>query len=257
MVASITFYGTSSAIPSRERGFSCIGLSESEAKGHVLLDCGDGSIRNLLKFGGDVNSISDILVSHYHSDHITGITQVIETMGIRKRKMNLRIYGPAGLAEYFGTVQKITNVASKREFQIELIELEPNQTISFSGYSADTFEMDHTIPCIGYRITCPDQKILSYTGDTMPCPSLKALGRKADLFIHEATYLEKDVERARPPKHSTALEAATAAKSAGAKKLVLTHISEDHETPGLMTKEAKSEFENVIVAEDGLKIELG
>ena len=213
-------------------------------------------MRNLLKFGADVNSITDILVSHYHSDHITGITQIIETMGIRKKKTNLRVYGPTGLAEYFGMVQRITKVASKREFQIELLELVPDQTISFAGYLADTFKMDHTIPCIGYRITCPDQKVLSYTGDTMPCPSLKALGRKADVFIHEATYLQKDVERARPPKHSTALEASRAARLADAKKLVLTHISDDHETPGLMTKEAKTEFENVIVAEDGVKIEL-
>ena len=136
-------------------------------------------------------------------------------------------------------VQKITNVASKREFQIEIIELVPNQTISFAGYSADTFEMDHTIPCLGYRITCPDQKILSYTGDTMPCLSLKALGREADVFIHEATFLQKDVEKARPPKHSTPLEASKAARSAGAKRLILTHVNDDRETPGLMMKEAK------------------
>jgi ribonuclease Z len=253
LVASVTFYGTSSAIPSRDRGFACIGLSESETKGLVLLDCGDGAIRNLLKFGADVNSISDILISHHHSDHITGITQIIETMGIKKRKTNLRVYGPSGLAEYFGTVQKITNVASKREFQIELVELVPNQTIIFAGYSADTFGMDHTIPCLGYRITCPDKKILSYTGDTMPCPSVRALGREVDVFIHEATFLQKDVERARPPKHSTAFEAATAARSADVKKLILTHVNDDHETPGLMMKEAKSEFENVVVAEDGFK----
>ena len=116
--------------------------------------------------------------------------------------------------------------------------------------------MDHTIPCLGYRLTCPDQKILSYTGDTMPCLPLKALGREADVFIHEATFLQKDVERVRPPKHSTALEAAQSARSADAKNLVLTHVNDDRETPSLMMKEALSEFANVIVAEDGLKTEL-
>jgi ribonuclease Z len=251
LVSSVIFYGTSSAIPSRERGFSCIGLSESDKKGLVLLDCGEGAIRNLLKFGADLNSISDILISHFHSDHLTGITQVIETMGIKKRKKDLKIYGLPGLAEYFGTIQKITNVASKREFQIELVELRPNQYFQFSGYSVDTFEMDHTVPCIGYRIVCPDGKVLSYTGDTMPCPSLKELGRKADLFIHEATFLSRDEERARPPKHSTVLDAARAAKACAANRLVLTHISDEHETPYLMMKEAKAEFDNVNVAEDG------
>ncbi len=89
-------------------------------------------------------------------------------------------------------MQKITNVASKRNFKIELIEVEPKQQIKFSGYSASTFKMEHTLPCIGYRVTCPDGKILAYTGDTMLCEALKALGENADLFVHEATYLHKD-----------------------------------------------------------------
>lgn len=257
MTATVTFYGTSAAVPSVNRGFSCIGLSdEGGQEGEViLLDCGDGALRNLLKFEADVNLIKSILITHYHSDHLTGITQVIETMGIRKRKPELKIFGPPGLEDYFGSVQRITDVASKRDFEIVLKEIEPLQQFKIDGYSVETFKMEHTLPCIGYRVTCPDGKILAYTGDTMLCEALKSLGADADLFIHEATYLHKDLQLAKPPKHSTALQASIAAKAAKAKKLVLTHVNDDRETPEHMIKEASSEFPNVSVAEDGFRME--
>jgi ribonuclease Z len=260
LTIAITFYGTSAAIPSTNRGFSCIGILDggrSDSSGRMLLlDCGDGALKNLLRFGVDVNSINEMLISHCHSDHVTGLTQVIETMGIRKKKSNLQVFGPPGLKEYFGTVQKITNVASKRSFQIEITEVEPKQTVSLGDYSFETFKMEHTVPCIGYRLSCPGGKIVAYTGDTMLCEALKGLGEDADVFIHEATYLHKDLELAKAPKHSTALQASIAAKAARAKSLVLTHISDENETPELMIKEACGEFSNVAVAEDGYNLKI-
>jgi ribonuclease Z len=255
MALRCIFYGTSSAVPSPERSFSCIGLSDGKQGPSILMDCGDGSIRNLLKFGINVEGISTVLISHYHSDHVTGLTQVIETMGIRKKKSNLRVYGPPGLKEYFATVEKITNVASHRTFQIEFLEVNAGDSIQLENSKATAFQMDHTIPCLGYRLHLSSGKILSYTGDTMPCPAIESLGNGADLFIHEATYLEKDRGRAREQKHSTVSQAATNAKAAMAKKLILTHVSDDYETPADMTGEAGKVFENVLVAHDGLEIE--
>jgi ribonuclease Z len=253
-----TFYGTSSASPSLNRGFSCVGFSEDKdpERPSVLMDCGDGAIRNLLKMGVKVEKISTVLISHYHSDHITGLTQVIETMGIRKRTSDLRIFGPPGLNEYFSTIEKITSVASHRSFQIEFLEINAGDTLKFDNFTAMTFQMDHTIPCIGYRVNHSSGKILSYTGDTMPCASVEPLGRGADLFIHEATYLDKDRSRAKEPKHSTVVEAAKAGKAAKAKRLALTHVSDDFETPKEMTEEAQRVFANVLVAHDGLEIQI-
>ena len=256
MALHCTFYGTSSAIPSLNRGFSCIGLSGEKENTNVLMDCGDGSIRNLLKFGVEVENISTVLISHYHSDHVSGLTQVIETMGIRGKKSNLRVFGPPGLKEYFSTVEKITSVASHRVFQIEFLELNAGDTIEFENFKTTAFAMDHTIPCLGYRLQYSSGKILSYTGDSMPCPSMESLGKGADLFIHEATYLDKDRGRAKEQKHSTVTEAASHAKAANVKKLALTHVSDDFETPENMSKEATKVFKNVLIAHDGLAIEV-
>lgn len=245
--------GTSAAVPSVERGFSCIEISEKEDI--ALLDCGDGSIRNILRFGVDVTNISNILITHLHSDHLSGLTQLIETMGIRRKESNLNVFGPLGLKEYFSTVRKLTDVAHRRSFEVIVTEIGPNQKFSFGEFRTTTFEMDHTLPCLGYRIES-GEKTVSFTGDTQPTRSVVELARDADLLIHECTYLQKDLERARTQKHSTAMEAATDSAAAGARKLVLTHVNDESEKPQEMLEEANKAFSKTIVASDGLRIEI-
>jgi len=221
------------------------------------MDCGDGAVHRLIAEDVDFSLISEILVSHYHSDHITGLTSIIETMAIQKRNAKLSVYGPPGLKEYFSTVQRITNVAYGRNFDLELKEIVPGSNVkTLSGLYVSTFEMDHTIPCMGYRLEGEEGKVISYSGDTQPCDGVATLSRNADLLIHEATYLQSEVEKARPPKHTTAKEAAYVASSAGATNLSLTHVNESHETPEQMLEESVPIFEKTSVAYDGLEFVL-
>jgi ribonuclease Z len=245
--------GTSAAVPSRQRGFSCIGVQEDEDI--VLMDCGDGAIRNVLRFDIDLRRVSSILISHYHSDHLSGLTQIIETMGMKRRTEDLTIFGPTGLKEYFAVIQKTTNVAFNRLFQIKLTELSPKQEFFTQSQKVMCFEMDHTIPCLGYRLESRG-KVIAFTGDTQACPSVEELGIGSDIFIHEATFLQKEVELAQPTKHSTPKEAAEGALVCKTQKLVLTHVNDDHETPEEMISEAEKIFEKVLIAYDGLKIQL-
>jgi ribonuclease Z len=254
MRSKLLFYGTSAAPPSPRRGFSCIGLIGGDSS-VTLFDCGDGSVNKILSAGTDVLSISRIFITHFHSDHLSGLTQIVETMGIRKRRNNLDVYGPKGLMDYFSTVEKITRVASNREFQIKLHELAPNNNESFDQISISAFEMTHTIPCIGYRIDAGDF-VLAYTGDTEPCEKSIELGANSDYFIHEATFLQREENLARKSKHSTASEAGRSARKANARNLILTHVNDDHETEQEMLREVRSIFENTKVAHDGLELVL-
>lgn len=100
-------------------------------------------------------------------------------------------------------------------------------------------------------------RTIVYSGDTRPCLGVLKASDGADLLIHDSTLADNMIDWAKESMHSTAGEAAALAKKAGAKKLVLTHLSSrysDDATP--LLNDAKALFEDVILAEDLLVIEV-
>ncbi|ADC66551.1 ribonuclease Z [Ferroglobus placidus DSM 10642] len=117
----------------------------------------------------------------------------------------------------------------------------------------------------GEKIITPDMVLgekrpgwkVVYTGDTAPVEKLVEIAKNADLLIHDAAFTSELDDWAKETKHSTARDAAEIAKKANVKKLVLTHISARYsKEPEKLLEEAKKIFENVVVAEDFMEIEL-
>jgi len=95
-----------------------------------------------------------------------------------------------------------------------------------------------------------------YTGDTRPFEGLAEFAAGADLLIHDATLDDGLADRAAEDGHSTPSQAAITAKKAGVKKLVLTHISARYEDVSVLLEQARKIFENTVVAEDFLSVEV-
>lgn len=96
-------------------------------------------------------------------------------------------------------------------------------------------------------------RVVTILGDTRPCPGVETLAKGADLLVHEATFMEDLSELAHEYYHSTAKQAAEAAKRAGARSLFLTHFSsryKDIEHLKPLLKEAQEIFANTRLAED-------
>jgi ribonuclease Z len=108
------------------------------------------------------------------------------------------------------------------------------------------------------QVTDPSRqgRKIVYSGDTRPTESIKKLSEGADLLIHEATFLDELRDRAIEDGHTTVLEAAELAKEAGVKKLALTHISSRYPDKEVLLNEAKSVFQNTIIAEDLMEIKI-
>jgi ribonuclease Z len=103
------------------------------------------------------------------------------------------------------------------------------------------------------QLTLPPfhQRSYAYLSDTQFDPELSNMVKGVDLLFHEATFSEKDKKLAAQTQHSTAAEAATLAKMAGVKKLIIGHFSSRYKEPLLLENEAKEVFDNVTGVNDG------
>jgi ribonuclease Z len=102
----------------------------------------------------------------------------------------------------------------------------------------------------------PGRRVV-FTGDARPCAGTIEAAAGADLLIHEATFADEEAARALDTGHSTAREAAEVAAAAGAKQLVLTHLSARYSLSAAdLLREAKEAFANTMVARDGMEIEV-
>jgi ribonuclease Z len=95
-----------------------------------------------------------------------------------------------------------------------------------------------------------------YTGDTRPFNAFAEFAKDADLIIHDCTFDDSLMEKAALDGHSTPSQAATQALAAGAKCLILSHISARYADAGLLLEQAKKLFTNTILAEDLLELNL-
>ena len=95
------------------------------------------------------------------------------------------------------------------------------------------------------------------SGDTRPAETVIEASRGADVLVHEATFADEEADRARETGHSTAREAGIVAARAGVRQLVLTHFSARYSRDAsVLLDEAREEFQRVVLARDGLEIDV-
>lgn len=149
----VTFLGTVSGIPSRQRNHPAIVLEYStDEKDTLLFDCGEGTQLQLMKSGISFMQIDKIFISHWHADHFAGLIPLIQTMNLEKRDRELKIFGPE--AEkfvsdiidlgYFGMRFPVTaiNVPFEGD-EITLID-------EAADYKILSIPVLHTVPAVAY-----------------------------------------------------------------------------------------------------------
>lgn len=108
-----------------------------------------------------------------------------------------------------------------------------------------------TIPNSRLTKDADPSRSYAYCSDTLPCPGNCELMKDVDLLYHEATFAESEKTRAKSTFHSTAKEAATMAKEAGAKRLVIGHYSSRYDDSTPLQNEANEIFPCTECANEG------
>lgn len=122
---------------------------------------------------------------------------------------------------------------------------------------ADFITEDSTvIPNSRLTIPAPVARSYAYCSDTIYDEAIIPIIEGVDLLYHESTFADTEEPKAKERGHSTARQAATIAKKANVKKLMLGHYSARYENDLILLKEAKEVFENTILANEGLREKL-
>src|SRR5215212_9644782 len=117
---AVTFLGTGAACPTVDRNVA--GLAVQREGETILFDCGEGSQRQMMRYGVGF-SFTEVFFTHYHADHMLGITGLLRTMGLQDRTAPVVLYGPRGAARVLGSAATLG--IERNKFPVEIVEIGP------------------------------------------------------------------------------------------------------------------------------------
>ena len=141
------FLGTSGSVPTARRGLS--GLLIRRGGERLLVDCGEGTQRQLLRSTVGLVELPEVLLTHYHADHYLGLPGMLKTFALRGREAPLAVYGPPGLVDLFGALRR---VFGKLTYALELVEIRPGDVLDRGDYRIVAFKVAHGVGANGYAL---------------------------------------------------------------------------------------------------------
>lgn len=238
----VAFLGTGAGNFRGSRRQPCSALLEG-----LLLDCGAGATGRLHDLHA-FDRVDAVLISHLHTDHLSGLFDFLLHTLITRRSRPLTIVSPPGLSGVLRSVVEVngTVVDPATLYELRMIEgLRPELTVG--PWTIQGVPLDHSVANVGYLLTSDAARVF-YTGDTRE-PSA-ALELRADYLIHEATYADRHGDLAREYGHSTAAQAAEVAHKIGARRLFLTHVGDQPDSEAEILREGRATFRDTEVADD-------
>jgi ribonuclease Z len=240
----VTLLGTGTPIPSPDRFGPSTLIEAGDQK--LLIDAGRGAAIRLYQLGVPLGRIDALLLTHYHSDHTSGIPDVWLTGWLQShfgtRQKPFRVIGPVGARTLMENLERA--YALDIEIRIADEKLKPNGiTVDVEEYVNDgivydqngvkvvAFEVDHgdvIKPAYGYRIEYGGRAVV-ISGDTRFHPNVIRYGKDADLLIHEVATARPELMKEAfiqriIAHHTTPREAGLVFAQARPRLAVYTHV---------------------------------
>lgn len=214
-------------------------LAVENDAGIIAVDCGGDLVQRLLLAGCSLERLEALVVTHGHPDHVVGFPLVMQRLWLHGRRRPLAVLGPEAALD---TARRLWAVFGMDAHEgMPRIEWQPLpagpeiQPASLSTWNMWSVRAVHQPDTVAIRFRDPTGgRVVAYSSDTEPHPSIVAIAEGADILVHEAT--------GAAPGHSSAADAARTAVQAGARRLLLVHLPRCGEIPQSAMAEARSLF---------------
>ena len=144
---SVTFLGTGAACPTVDRNVA--GLAVQREGETILFDCGEGTQRQMMRYGVGF-SFTEVFFTHFHADHMLGITGLLRTMGLQDRTAPVTLYGPRGAQRILGVAMSLG--IERNKFPVEVVEIRAGDRLRRDEYDIVVFETEHRADTVGYAV---------------------------------------------------------------------------------------------------------
>jgi len=186
----------------------------------LLVDSGDGTLRDLIKLKHNFNRLKGILITHEHFDHICGLYALLNFMRLLGRKRKLSIVVPKSI-RHVHLLLKPPLMYRSLTYPIEITEVTDKDRLRLGEVNISAFSVEHEkeFPSLGYSIHDPEGFKVVVSGDTRPCENLEREVDGADVAVLECTLGKK--RKTITIGHMTRSEAEELGRKA--RKLILIH----------------------------------
>jgi ribonuclease Z len=285
--------GTASQVPTRHRNHNGYLLRwDGDA---ILFDPGEGTQRQMVRYGVSASQLGRVCVTHFHGDHCLGLAGVIQRISLDEVPQEIPIHYPSSGQAYFERLRHASIFLDRSRILPAPLDEEGIVAVA-PTYTLEARRLSHTVESWGYRLQEPDGlrmlprklaeagvrgpmvrnlieqgtisvgdrtvsleevsvprpgQVFAFIMDTRFCAAAVGLAAGADLVVAESTYLAEHQQEATERGHMTARDAATIAREAGARRLVLTHFSQRYPRLEPFLEEAGAIHGDVIAVRDG------
>lgn len=260
MALRITVLGKSPAWS--DAGGACSGYLVQEADHTLLIDCGTG-VFSKLRERCDYVDVDSVLITHLHADHFLDLVPFSYALTYAPRQQPVPVAGwpgtsdparpqllaPAGAADAFRHIVSCWGPEGLIENAFTICEYQPWDEIESGPLRLRFCEVPHFTRTFAVEVTDQSGKRLTFGADCSPNEELVGFARDTDLLLIEGTLPRP--ERTGERGHLTPEEAGDHGRRAGARRLVLTHYSDELDSEWVRSQAASAFGAPVELAQEG------
>jgi ribonuclease BN (tRNA processing enzyme) len=256
----ITVLGKSPAW--QDAGGACSGYLVQQDDFVLLLDCGNGVFSKLRRIC-DYVDVDAVLVSHLHADHFLDLIPFSYALTYAPRQQPVpvagwpgttrparpQLYAPHGARDVFRQVVKCFGNEDLIEHAFQLTEYDGLEELTIGPLTVRFCEVPHYMATYAVELACDGGPRVTYSADCSPNDDLVRFARDTDLLLIEATLPRP--ERTGVRGHLTPEEAGEHGRRAGARRLVITHFSDELDSEWTREEATKGFGADVELATEG------